>query len=83
MGIIMFLAWMALEVVYVAGMIAWGYETGQFKDIEEPKYRMLVDLEPQPWPGRKTAPAAARPAPREVNPEPPALAKSNPTETPK
>ncbi len=68
----MFLAWMALEVVYVAGMIAWGFETGQFKDIEEPKYRMLLDVEPEPWPGRKTTPA-----------KPPALVKSDPTEPPR
>jgi nitrogen fixation-related uncharacterized protein len=75
-GVIMFLAWMALEIVYVAGMIVWGYETGQWKDIEEPKYRMLIDLEPQPWPGRKpSTQAVARPVPPPENPEP--------TETPK
>ncbi len=82
-GVIMFLAWMALEVVYVAGMIAWGFETGQFKDIEEPKYRMLLDVEPQPWPGRKPALAVARSLSKELSQEPPALAKSDSTETPK
>lgn len=52
-GIILFLVWMALEVVVVAASIAWGFENGQWKDIEEPKYRMLIDREPEPWPGRK------------------------------
>ncbi len=51
-GLIIFLAWMALEVVVVAASIAWGYENGQWKNIEEAKYRMLQDIEPQPWPGR-------------------------------
>ncbi len=52
-GILLFLAWMALEAVVVLAMIVWGFENGQWKDIEEPKYRMLVDREPQPWPGRE------------------------------
>ncbi len=51
-GIVLFLVWMALEVVVVAASIAWGFENGQWKDIEEPKYRMLIDREPEPWPGR-------------------------------
>lgn len=55
-GIILFIAWMALEVVVVAGWIVWGFETGQWKNIEEPKYRMLLDIEPQPWPGREKTP---------------------------
>jgi nitrogen fixation-related uncharacterized protein len=52
-GIIVFVAWMALEVVVIAASIAWGFENGQWKDIEEPKYRMLIDHELQPWPGRE------------------------------
>ncbi len=51
-GIIVLVAWMALEVVVVAASIAWGFENGQWKNIEEPKYRMLIDHELQPWPGR-------------------------------
>jgi hypothetical protein len=51
-GLILFFAWTALEILFVVAIIAWGFETGQWKDIEEPKYRMLVDLELQPWPGR-------------------------------
>ncbi len=53
LGIVLFLAWTALEIVVIAASIAWGFENGQWKNIEEPKYRMLLDLEPQPWPGRE------------------------------
>jgi nitrogen fixation-related uncharacterized protein len=52
-GFILFLVWMALEVVVVAASIAWGFENGQWKNIEEAKYNMLVDHELQPWPGRE------------------------------
>lgn len=61
-GLILWLIWMALEVVVVAAMIRWGFETGQWKDIEEPKYRMLMDHELQPWPARKKSPPAEKPA---------------------
>ncbi len=55
-GVVLFLAWTALEVVVVIAMIRWGFETGQWKDIEEPKYRMLIDREPESWPGREKPP---------------------------
>ncbi len=51
--VVLFIAWTALEVVVVIAMIRWGLENGQWKDIEEPKYRMLIDREPEPWPGRE------------------------------
>jgi hypothetical protein len=31
--------------------IAW--RSGQFKNIEEAKYRMLEEIEPEPWPEKK------------------------------
>jgi nitrogen fixation-related uncharacterized protein len=31
-------------------LLIWGWKTGQFKNIEEAKYRMLEDREPEPWP---------------------------------
>lgn len=52
-GVILFVVWMALEVVVVAASIAWGFENGQWKDIEEAKYNMLIDRELEPWPGRE------------------------------
>ncbi len=56
LGIILLLAWLALQLVLVLAMIRWGFENDQWKDIEEPKYRMLIDHELQPWPGRKNSP---------------------------
>ncbi len=53
LGVILFLAWTVLEIVVVIAMIRWGFENSQWKDIEEPKYRMLIDHELQPWPGRE------------------------------
>lgn len=53
LGVILVIAWMGLEFMVVIVMILWGFENGQWKDIEEPKYRMLVDRELQPWPARK------------------------------
>ncbi len=52
LGQVLFFAWTALEVLFIVACIRWGFETGQWKDIEEPKYRMLIDHELQPWPGR-------------------------------
>lgn len=53
LGIILMIAWMVLQVVVVLAAIGWGYQTGQWKDIEEPKHRMLLDLPMEPWPGSK------------------------------
>ena len=52
----LFVAWTLLEILVVGTAILWGFETGQWKDIEEPKYRMLMDIEPQAWPGREKKP---------------------------
>ncbi len=59
LDVILFLAWSTLEIVIVIAMIRWGFENGQWKDIEEPKYRMMIDHELQPWPGREK-PAKAK-----------------------
>ncbi len=42
-------------LVALTGLISiiWGWRHGQFKDIEEAKYRMLEDRDPEPWPGRE------------------------------
>lgn len=51
-GLWVVVGWMALVAFTGVVFLAWGWSTGQFKDIEEAKYRMLEDREPQPWPGR-------------------------------
>ncbi len=56
LGLILFLAWIALEAIVVVGSIIWSVENGEWKNIEAPKYAMLHDIEPQDWPGRKPLP---------------------------
>ncbi len=38
-------ATLGLFLIFV-GLFIWGLKSGQFKNIEEPKYRMLDDSEP-------------------------------------
>ncbi len=65
-GYVLFIAWMAMEIVVVIGSIVWSVENGQWKNIEKAKYTMLEDREPAPWPGREhtnpEAPHKVRPA---------------------
>jgi len=53
LGLIFLIAWMAFVVLTGIIFLVYGFMTGQFKDIEEAKYRMLEDREPEDWPGRK------------------------------
>ena len=53
LGLIFFIGWMAFVVLTGIIFLVYGFMTGQFKDIEEAKYRMLEDREPEDWPGRK------------------------------
>ena len=52
-GLWVVVGWMILVALTGLISIIWGWRHGQFKDIEEAKYRMLEDREPEPWPGRK------------------------------
>jgi nitrogen fixation-related uncharacterized protein len=45
--------WIGAAVVIAVVLFVWGWRNGQFKNIEEAKYRMLDDREPEPWPGRE------------------------------
>ncbi len=51
-GARIFLFWIGSAAVIGVGLLIWAWRSGQFKDIEEAKYRMLEDREPEPWPGR-------------------------------
>ena len=53
LGMLFFVGWMIFMAVISVIFFIWGWESGQFKDIEEAKYRMLEDNEPQPWPDRE------------------------------
>jgi cbb3-type cytochrome oxidase maturation protein len=52
-GMWVVVGWMALVSFTALLLFVWGCEHGQFDDIEEAKYKMLEDKEPEPWPGRK------------------------------
>jgi cbb3-type cytochrome oxidase maturation protein len=54
LGMWVVVGWMLFVILTGLAFLVWGWRTGQFRDIEEPKYRMLEDREPQPWPDNKT-----------------------------
>jgi cbb3-type cytochrome oxidase maturation protein len=49
-GMWVVVGWMAFVALTGVVMLIWGWKRGQFKDIEEAKYRMLEDREPEAWP---------------------------------
>jgi cbb3-type cytochrome oxidase maturation protein len=53
LGIWVVIGWMAFVILTGIVMFVWGWKRGQFKDIEEAKYKMLEDREPEDWPDRK------------------------------
>jgi cbb3-type cytochrome oxidase maturation protein len=53
LGMWVVVGWMVFVVLTGIAFLIWGWKSGQFKNIEEAKYRMLDDREPEPWPQRK------------------------------
>jgi len=45
--------WMVFVALTGVGFLLWAWKSGQFRDVEEAKYRMLEEIEPEPWPDRK------------------------------
>ena len=50
LGLWVFLGWMVFVVFTGAVFLVWAWRSGQFKNVEEAKYRMLEDRQPEPWP---------------------------------
>lgn len=50
LGMWIVVGWMAFVALTGVIMLIWGWKRSQFKDIEEAKYRMLEDREPEAWP---------------------------------
>ncbi len=46
-------AWMAFVMLTTIAFIIWGWRSGQFRNVEAVKYRVLEDREPEPWPDRR------------------------------
>lgn len=53
LGLWVVVGWMIFVALTGVGFLVWGWRRGQFKDIEEAKYRMLEDQIPESWPDRK------------------------------
>jgi cbb3-type cytochrome oxidase maturation protein len=51
-GLWVVVGWMAFVMLSGLAFIAWGLKSGQFDDVEEPKYRMLEDHDPADWPDK-------------------------------
>jgi nitrogen fixation-related uncharacterized protein len=50
LGLWVFLGWMIFVVSTGIVFLIWAWKSGQFRNIEEAKYRMLEDRTPEPWP---------------------------------
>ncbi|MFL7894216.1 MAG: cbb3-type cytochrome oxidase assembly protein CcoS [Anaerolineales bacterium] len=53
LGMWVVVGWMVFVVITGFIMLVWGWKRGQFTDIEEAKYSMLEDREPEAWPDSK------------------------------
>jgi nitrogen fixation-related uncharacterized protein len=53
LGMWVVVGWMAFVALTGIAFLAWGWKHGQFRSVEEAKYRMLEDKDPEPWPVRK------------------------------
>ena len=53
LGMWVVVGWMVFVAFTGIVFMVWGWKTGQFRDIEEAKYRMLVEREPEPWPEKE------------------------------
>jgi nitrogen fixation-related uncharacterized protein len=53
LGVIVLIAGIIVIAVIAVIFLIWGIKTKQFKNVEEAKYTMLEDKEPQPWPNQE------------------------------
>jgi cbb3-type cytochrome oxidase maturation protein len=52
-GLWVIVIWMGFVALTGVMFFVWGWRNKQFNNIEEAKYLMLQDKEPEPWPARK------------------------------
>jgi len=53
LGMWVVVGWMVFVALTGVAFLIWGWRSGQFRDVEAAKYRMLDDREPEPWPEQK------------------------------
>ena len=51
LGLWIDVGWMIFVALVGVALLIWGWWHSQFRNIEEAKYRMLEDKDPEPWPG--------------------------------
>ena len=51
-GLWVVVAWTLFVMLTAIAFVAWAWSEGYLRDIEEPKYTMLEEREPEPWRGR-------------------------------
>jgi cbb3-type cytochrome oxidase maturation protein len=59
LGVWLIVSWMIFMVVIGTLLFAWGWRSGQFRDVEASKRAMLEDREPEPWPRAAERPRSA------------------------
>ena len=57
LGLWIVVGWMLFVILTALVMLITAWQSGQFKDIEEAKYRMLEEREPEPWPEKERKPS--------------------------
>jgi cbb3-type cytochrome oxidase maturation protein len=61
LGVWLVALWMAFMALVGGILFAWGWWSGQFRDVEASKHTMLKDRVPEPWPSNpERAPAPER-----------------------
>ena len=53
LGLWIVVGWMAFVMLTALILLFIAWQSGQFKDIEEAKFRMLEEREPEPWPEKR------------------------------
>jgi nitrogen fixation-related uncharacterized protein len=52
LGLWVVVGWMVFVALTGVVLLIYAWKSGQFRNVEEPKYRMLEDREPEGWPER-------------------------------
>jgi cbb3-type cytochrome oxidase maturation protein len=55
LGLWVYVAWAVFVGIVGVALLIWAWRSGQFKNVEEAKYSMLEDREPEPWPDKTNA----------------------------
>jgi len=54
-GLQVVVGWMAFVALFGFGLLAWALYSGQLDNLEDTKYIVFNEREPESWPGRKSS----------------------------